>query len=113
MAPPSYAVYSPGTAMVYQSYIFSFYPLPAFSLSVTKPQAVPLSHLLSQMRLFSPAPYFRRTAALTRSTPLREGLTEQWPNEQWPNIGCTQERLMDPFIHFSQEGQLPTYSSYT
>ncbi|VFV29798.1 Hypothetical predicted protein, partial [Lynx pardinus] len=37
------------------------------------------------------APYFRRTAALTRSTPLWKGLTEQWPN-----AGCTQERLLDP-----------------
>ena len=38
---------------------------------------------------------------MTRSAPLREGLTEQWPNEQWPNeqwlnVGCTQERLLDP-----------------
>ena len=48
------------------------------------------------MRLFSLAPYFQRTVALTRSTPLQEGLTEQWPNEQWPNVGCTQERLLDP-----------------
>ena len=55
-----------------------------------------LSRVLSQMRLFSPAHYFRRTAALTCSTPLQEGLTEQWPNEQWPNVGCTQERLLDP-----------------
>ena len=29
--------------------------------------------------------------ALTPSAPLREGLTEHWPN-----IGCTQERLLDP-----------------
>ena len=21
---------------------------------------------------------------------------EQWPNEQWPNVGCTQEGLLDP-----------------
>ena len=48
------------------------------------------------MRLFSPAPYFRRTAALTRSAPLQEGLTEQWPNEQWPSVGCTQDRLRAP-----------------
>ncbi|VFV22913.1 Hypothetical predicted protein [Lynx pardinus] len=41
---------------------------------------------------------FRRTAALTRSNPLRESLTEQWPNEQWPNVSCTQERLLDPAV---------------
>ena len=33
--------------------------------------------------------------ALTRSAPLWEGLTKQWPNEQWPNVGCTQKRLLD------------------
>ena len=80
------------------SFLFSSCPLPAFPLSVTRPQAVPLSLVLSQMRLFSPAPYFRRTAALTRSTPLREGLTEQWPNEQWSNVGCTQECPLDPAV---------------
>ena len=48
------------------------------------------------MWLFPPAPYFQRTAALTHSAPLREGLTEQWPNEQWPNVGRTQESPLDP-----------------
>ena len=33
---------------------------------------------------------------MTHSAPLREGLTEHWPNEQWPNVGCTQEHLLDP-----------------
>ena len=33
---------------------------------------------------------------MTRSTPLWEGLIEQWPNEQWPNVGCTQEGPLDP-----------------
>ena len=35
---------------------------------------------------------------MTRSTPLQEGLTEQWPNEQWLNVSCTQERPLDPAI---------------
>ncbi|VFV36327.1 Hypothetical predicted protein [Lynx pardinus] len=48
------------------------------------------------MWLFSPAPYFRRTAALPHSAPLREGLTEQWLNEHWSNVGCTQEHPLDP-----------------
>ena len=30
---------------------------------------------------------------MTRSAPLWEGLTEQWPN-----IGCTQERPLDPVV---------------
>ena len=33
---------------------------------------------------------------MTHSTALQEGLTKQWPQEQWPNVGCTQERLLDP-----------------
>ena len=91
MTPPSYPLYSPRSAVAHRSSVFSSRPL-----SVTRPQAVPLSRVLSHLRLFSPAPYFRRTAALTRSAPLQEGLTEQWPNEQWPNIGCTQVLPLDP-----------------
>ena len=96
MAPPSHPVCSPRSPIQHQSSVLSSRPLPAFPFSVTRPQAVPLSRVLSQTRLFSPAPYFRRTEALTRSAPLREGLTEQWPHEQWPNIGCTQECPLDP-----------------
>ena len=50
------------------------------------------------MRLFPPAAYFQRTAALPPSAPLREGLTEQWPSERWSNIGCTQECPLDPAV---------------
>ena len=101
MASALYPVCSPRTAIAHPSFVFSSRPLPAFSLSETRPQAVPLSRVLSRMRLFSPTPHFRQTVALTRSTPLWEGLTEQWPNEQWPNeqwpnVGCTQERLLEP-----------------
>ena len=107
MAPPSHPVCSPGSAIAHRSSVFSSRPLLAFLLSVTRPQAVPLSRVLSQMWLFCPASYFRRTAALTRSTPLREGLTEQWPNEQWlneqwPNVSCTQERPLDPAVAGAQ-----------
>ena len=35
---------------------------------------------------------------MTCSAPLWEGLTEQWPNEEWPNVGSTQERLLDPAV---------------
>ena len=98
MVPPSYLVCSPRSTITHASFVFSFRSLPAFSLSVTRPQAVPLSQVLSQMQLFSPAPYFRRTAALTHSTTLREGLTKQWLNEQWPNVSCTQERPLDPAV---------------
>ena len=43
---------------------------PRFFTLRDQAQAVPLSQVLSQMRLFSLAPYFRRTVALTRSAPL-------------------------------------------
>ena len=54
MASSSYPVCSPRSAIAHLSSVFSFCPLPALSLSVTKPQAVPLSQVWSQMRLFSP-----------------------------------------------------------
>ena len=96
MASPSHPGCSPGSAITHPSSVFSFRPLPALSLSVTRSQAVPLSRVLSQIRLFPPALYFRRTVALTCSAPLREGLTDQWPNEQGPNVGRSQERLLGP-----------------
>ena len=33
---------------------------------------------------------------MTHSAPLREGLSEHWPIEQRPNVGCSQERPLDP-----------------
>ena len=60
---------------------------------MTRPQAVPVSQVLSRMWLFSPAPYFRRTAALTSSVPLQEGLTQELPN-----IGSTQIRPLDSIV---------------
>ncbi|XP_047701065.1 uncharacterized protein LOC125158264 [Prionailurus viverrinus] len=91
MASRSYPVCSPGSAMAHPSSVVSSPPLPTFPLSVTRPQAVPRSRVLPQTRLFSPAPYSRRTAALTRSAPPREGLPEQRPN-----VGRSQERPLDP-----------------
>ena len=35
---------------------------------------------------------------MTCSAPLWEGLTEQWLNEQWPNVGYTHEHLLDPAV---------------
>ena len=93
MAPPSHPICSPGSSIAYRSLVFSSRPLPAFPLSVTRPQAVPLSQVLSQMQLFSPAPYFRRTEALTCSIPLLDCLTEQWRN-----VGCTREYPLDPAV---------------
>ena len=96
MAPPSYPVCSPGSAITHPSSVFSSHPLPTFSLSMTRPQAVPLSQVLSQMRPFFPSPLLPKDSDLTHSAPLWECLTEQWSNEQWPSIGCTQEHPLDP-----------------
>ena len=68
-----------------------------FMLQDQAPGSTSLPSFVSDA-LFSPAPYFQRTEALTHSAPLREGLTEQWPSEQWPNIGCTQEHPLDPAV---------------
>ena len=71
---------------------------PRFStLSDQAPGSNSLPSFVSDVA-FPPAPYFRRTAALTGSAPLWKGLTKQWPNEQWPNVGCTQEHLLDPAV---------------
>ena len=48
---------------------FSFRPLPAFSLSVTNPKAVPFSRVLSQMRLFSPRPLVLKDRSLDQFRP--------------------------------------------
>ena len=96
MAPSSYPICSSGSAVMHLSSVFSSCPLPTSSLSMTRPQAAPLSQALSKMWLFCPAPYFQRTAALTHSDPLQEGLTKQWLNEQWPNISYTQVCPLGP-----------------
>ena len=61
-----------------------------FMLQDQAPGSTSLPSFVSDA-LFSPAPYFQRTEALTHSAPLREGLTQQWLN-----IGCTQERFAGP-----------------
>ena len=106
--PTSHRICSPGSAITHWSSVFSSHPLPAFPLSVTRPQAVPVSQVLSQMRLFSLAPYFRRTAALTSSAPLREGLTEQWLNEQRPNVPAPRNARWNPLLPVPRDcGQVP------
>ena len=98
MAPLSHPVCSPGSAVAHWSSVFSSRPLPAFStLRDQSPGSTSLPSFVSDAAVF-PGPYFRRTAALTRSTPLREGLSEQWLNEQWPNVGCTQACLLHPAV---------------
>ena len=63
-----------------------------FTLRDQAPGSTSLPSFVSDAAVF-PAPYFRRTAALTCSTPLGEGLTKQWPK-----VSCTQERLLDPAV---------------
>ena len=95
---------SPWSAIVHLSSVFSFHPLPTFSLSVTKPQAVPFSRALSQMRLFSPAPSFWGTG-FDLLQPSVVGLTEQWLN-----AGCTQGHSQTLLLPVPRDcNQVPAY----
>ena len=67
----------------------------SFTLRDQAPGSTSLPSFVSNVAVFL-APYFQRSAALTRSAPLWEGLTEQWLNEQWPNADCTQEYPLNP-----------------
>ena len=81
---PSWELCSPDTAIAHPSFLCSFRPLPAFTQSMTKPQAVPLSRVLSQMQVFSPAP-------------LKDcSFDPFFPSVGGSHLGCTQERLLDP-----------------
>ena len=101
MAPPRYPVSSFGTLF---SQISNHAPVLCLQLSSTPrfftlrdqaPSSTSLLSFVSDVAVF-PGPYFQRTAALTWFAPLREDLTKQWPNGQWPNVSCTQECLLDP-----------------
>ena len=59
-----------------------------FTLRDQAPGSTSLPSFVSNAAVF-PSP-FRRTAALTHSAPLQEGLTKQWLG-----AGCTQERSRD------------------
>ena len=43
-----------------------------------------------------PGPVLLKDRGFGPFRPLRESLTQQWPNEQWPSVGRTQECLLDP-----------------
>ena len=84
------------------SFVSSFRPLPASTLSVTKLsgcQVTPPSWVLSQMGLCLPTPHFWGTAALTCSDLLREGFSEPRPGARrtqdcsWGNPAADAQRL--------------------
>ena len=53
---------------------------------------------------------------MPHSTPLQEGLTQQWPNEQWLNVGCTQECQLDPVVTGAprlRPGDSPSQKKFT
>ena len=101
MASPSYPVSSIGTLF---SLISDHAPALCLQLSSTPrfyavrdqaPGSNSLPSFVSDAAV-SPDPLLPKDCALTPSAPLWAGLTEQWPNEQWPNVGCTQEGPLDP-----------------
>ena len=71
------------------SFVFGICPLPASTLSMTKPQATPPFQVLSQMWLPSPAP-LPRDCGFDLFCSSAEGLTEQWLGAD-----LTQECLWD------------------
>ena len=102
MAPPSYPVSSFGTL---SSQISNRTPVLClqllstpcvFTLHDQTPGSTSFPGFVSDVAVFPATLLLKDCGFLTHSTPLREGLTEQWPNEQWPNVGCTQECLLDP-----------------
>ena len=64
MEPPSYPVCSPGSAIVHPSSVFSFCPLPTFSLSMTRPQgSTSLQSFVSDAAVF-PGPLLLKDCGL-------------------------------------------------
>ena len=94
MAPPSPPVCSPGSA-VDRSSVFSSRPLPAFPLSDQALGSTSLPSFVSDAAVY-PGPLLPKDCSFDPFHPSVGGSYEQWPNEQWPNVGCTQERLLDP-----------------
>ena len=66
-----------------------------FTVRDQAPGSTSLPSFVSDAAVF-PGSLLGRTSALARSAALQEGLTQQWPNEQCLNVGCTQECLLDP-----------------
>ena len=59
------------------------------------PGSTSLPSFVSDVAVF-PLPLLLKDCGFAHYAPLWEGLTKQWLNEQWPNIGCTQEHPLDP-----------------
>ena len=68
-----------------------------FTVRDHAPGSTSLLSFVSDAAVF-PSPLLLKDCGFDRSAPLWEGLTKQWLNEQRPNIGCTQECLLDPAV---------------
>ena len=68
-----------------------------FTLRDQAPGSTSLPSFGSDVAVF-PGPLLLKDCGFDPLHPLREGLTEQWPNEQWSNVGCTQECPLDPAV---------------
>ena len=66
-----------------------------FTVHDQAPGSTSLPSFVSEAAVF-PGPLLPQDSGFDPLSPLREGLTQQWPNEQRPNVGCTQECLLDP-----------------
>ena len=68
-----------------------------FTLHDQAPGSTSLPSLVSDVAVF-PGTLLLKDCGFDLFHPSAGGLTKQWPNEQWPNISCTQVHLLDPVV---------------
>ena len=66
------------------------------------PGSTSLPSSVSDAAVF-PGPLLLKDRGFDWFRPLWEGLTQQWPKEQWPSVGRTQERLWEPAAAGAQD----------
>ena len=88
---------SPRSAIAYRPLSSALVTPRFFTLCNQAPGSTSRPSFVSEAAVF-PGPLLPKDCGFDPFPPLWEGLTEQWPNEQWPNAGCTQERPLDPAV---------------
>ena len=96
MAPSSHPVCSPGSANHAPVLCLQLSSTPCFStLRDQAPDSTSLLSFVSDAAVF-PGPLLPKDCGFDPLRASGGGSHQQWPNEQWPNGGCAQERLPDP-----------------
>ena len=68
-----------------------------FTLRDQAPGSTSLLSFVSDVAVF-PVSLLPKDCGFDPLCPSVGGLTKQWPNEQWPNVGCTQVHPWDPGV---------------